>query len=381
MAEDAARAEVDTEMMRRALELGLGGDPSPNPHVGAVVADGAKIIGEGFHSLAGEAHGEIVSLSAAGENARGKALYVTLEPCNHVGRTGPCVDAVIASGVARVVIGCRDPNPHVPGGGVERLRQAGIEVTIGVLEAECKRLILPWAKYITEGTSYLSLKLALSLDGRVATRTGISKWITGTEARARVHALRATYDAVMVGINTVLADDPRLTVRDVPGRNPVRVVVDSKLRTPLDCNLVTTAQETPTCIVTAVDAPPALAEELEAKGVSIIRVPLTSSGRCDMAAALRALAAREVVSVLCEGGAELAGSLLAGRLPSELHVFIAPVLLGPRGIPGAVDWAGPEAPAQAPRIDPPAWELCGSDAYVSGPIVYPKKKQPTPPPE
>lgn len=380
MAENAALTDLDAELMGRALELGQGGDPSPNPHVGAVVADGGAIVAEGFHSLAGSDHAEIVALKAAGERARDKTLYVTLEPCNHVGRTGPCVDTIIQAGVKRVVIGCRDPNPHVPGGGVDRLLEAGIEVVTGVLEDRAKRLILPWTKYITEGASYLSLKLAISLDGRVATRTGISKWITGTSSRARVHALRATYDAVMVGINTVLADDPQLTVRDVPGRNPVRIVVDSKLRTPIDSHLVTTAREIPTCIITTVEGPEGLAARFEEAGVALIRVPATASGRCDMAVAMRALAAREVVSVLCEGGAELAGSLLAGRLPSELHVFIAPVLLGPRGIPGAVDWAGPEAPAQAPRIDPPTWELCGSDAYVYGPINYPKKK-PTQPPE
>jgi diaminohydroxyphosphoribosylaminopyrimidine deaminase/5-amino-6-(5-phosphoribosylamino)uracil reductase len=380
MPEDPAPSELDVELMGRALELAQGGDPSPNPHVGAIVAAEREVLGQGFHNLAGDDHAEIVALEAAGAKARGATLYVTLEPCNHVGRTGPCVDAIIRAGVKRVVIGCRDPNPHVPGGGVERLREAGIEVVMGALEDRTRRLIRPWTKYITESASYLSLKLAISLDGRVATRTGISKWITGAESRARVHALRATYDAVMVGINTVLADDPQLTVRDVPGRNPVRVVVDSKLRTPLDSHLVTTARETPTCIITTVEAPAALAERLEAAGVAIIRVPATGSGRCDMAVAMRALAAREVVSVLCEGGAELAGSLLAGRLPSELHVFIAPVLLGPRGIPGAVDWAGPEAPSHAPRIDPVSWELCGGDAYVSGPIVYPKKKL-TPPPE
>lgn len=380
MPDDPGPSEIDVELMTRALALGVGGDPSPNPHVGAVVAKGREIIGEGFHNQAGDDHGELVALRAAASKAAGQTLYVTLEPCNHVGRTAPCVDAILKSGVKRVVIGCRDPNPHVNGGGVERLRDAGVEVVLGVLEDRAKALIRPWSKYIVEGSSYLSLKLAISLDGRVATRTGISKWITGAESRTRVHALRAHADAVMVGINTVLADDPKLTVRDVAGRNPVRIVVDSKLRISPECHLVATARDTPTCVITTVDADEGLAARLSDLGVAVIRVPVTSSGRCDMTAALKALAAREVVNVLCEGGAELAGSLLAGRLPGELHVFIAPVLLGPRGIPGAVDWAGPEAPAHAPRIEPPEWELCGQDAYVHGPIVYPKKK-PTLPPE
>lgn len=381
MAENAAQTEIDAEMMAKAIELAHNGDPSPNPHVGAVIADGRTIIGEGFHNLAGDDHAEVVALKAAGDRAAGKTIYVSLEPCNHVGRTSPCVDAIIRAKLKRVVIGCRDPNPHVDGGGVEKLRNAGLDVTVGVLEEQAARVIRPWKKYIVDGASYLSLKLAISLDGRVATRTGISKWITGSESRARVHALRATYDATMVGVNTVIADNPRLTVRDVPGRSPVRVVVDSKLRIPLDCNLVVTAREVPTCVITTVDASEAIGEKLEAAGVAVVRVPASASGRCDMAAAMRGLAAREVVSVLCEGGAELAGSLLADRLPSELHVFIAPVLLGPRGYPGAVDWAGPEAPAHAPRIDPPTWELCGSDAYVFGPILYPKKKPPPPPSE
>jgi diaminohydroxyphosphoribosylaminopyrimidine deaminase/5-amino-6-(5-phosphoribosylamino)uracil reductase len=360
-------------MMSRALELGRTGDPSPNPHVGAVVADGDKIVAEGHHEAVGLDHGEIVALRGAGEAARGKTLYVTLEPCNHEGRTPPCVDAILAAGIARVVVGCRDPNPHVTGGGIERLREAGVEVTVGMLEKESKGLIKPWSKYITDSIAYVSLKLAVSLDGRIATRTGASKWITCPESRARVQSLRATHDAAMVGINTVISDDPRLTVRDVPGRSPIRVVVDSKLRLPTNSMIVSTAREVPTCIVTTHDASRAVAEALEDSGIAIIRVPGTAEGRCDMLAAFRELAAREVVSVLCEGGAELAGSLLAGGLVDEMHVFVAPVLLGPRGKPGAVDWAGPENPADAPRIESPRWELCGSDAYVSGQLVFPKR--------
>jgi diaminohydroxyphosphoribosylaminopyrimidine deaminase/5-amino-6-(5-phosphoribosylamino)uracil reductase len=174
-------------------------------------------------------------------------------------------------------------------------------------------------------------------------------------------------------VNTVLADDPRLTVRDVPGRSPIRVVIDSKLRIPPTAHLAQTAHQTPTCVMTTQAAPEAAQLALEALGVRVVRVPSTAEGRCDPHAVLGELAAREVVNVLCEGGAELAGSLLAARLPSELHVFVAPVLLGPRGRPGAVDWAGPESPSDAPRINPPHWELCGSDAYVWGPIVFPKK--------
>jgi diaminohydroxyphosphoribosylaminopyrimidine deaminase/5-amino-6-(5-phosphoribosylamino)uracil reductase len=366
--------DLDSELMLRALELGAGGDPTPNPHVGAVIAtaDGS-IVSEGFHQAAGLDHAEVVALKKAAGAARGQTLYVTLEPCNHEGRTPPCVDAILAAGIARVVIGCRDPDPRVQGGGIERLQAGGVEVTIGVQEAAAKTLIQPWAKYVTERTSFITLKLAISLDGRIATRTGASKWITCPEARIKVQTLRAHHDAVMVGINTVLTDNPRLTVRDVPGRNPIRVIVDSKLRIPLTSQVVQTAQEIPTCVVTTVAAPTAVEQALAHEGVRVIRVPATAEGRCDPVVMFRELAAREVVSVMCEGGSELAGSLLAHRLPDQLHVFVAPLLLGPRGRPGAVDWAGPENPSDAPRIDPARWELCGNDAYVWGPIAYPKK--------
>jgi diaminohydroxyphosphoribosylaminopyrimidine deaminase / 5-amino-6-(5-phosphoribosylamino)uracil reductase len=366
--------DVVQELMRRAITLGEKGDPSPNPHVGSVVADDqGNVLGEGFHQSTGLDHAEVAALKAAGDKARGQTLYVSLEPCNHTGRTPPCVDAILAAGVKRVVIGCSDPNPRVTGGGIQRLRDAGIEVVQGVLEAEAQNLIKAWSKFITHGQSYLTLKLAISLDGRIATRTGASKWITGPESRLRVQALRAANDAVMVGVNTVLADNPRLTVRDVPGRSPVRVVVDSKLRIPITSQVVQTATQVPTCVVTTILAPKPLEEALQAQGVRVIRVPPTAEGRCDTGIMLRELAAREVVSVMCEGGSELGGSLLASGLADELHVFVAPLLLGPRGRPGAVDWAGPENPSDAPRIDPPRWELCGGDAYVWGPLKYPKK--------
>jgi diaminohydroxyphosphoribosylaminopyrimidine deaminase / 5-amino-6-(5-phosphoribosylamino)uracil reductase len=366
-------SDLDRRMMSRALSLAKLGDPSPNPRVGCVIAAGDQVLAEGFHRAVGMEHAEVAALRAAGEASRGATLYATLSPCNHQGRTPPCVDAIMEAGIARVVIGCIDPNPQVPGGGVERLQAAGIEVLTGVLENDARALIRPWTKYVTEGCSYLSLKLAVSLDGRIATRSGASKWITCPESRERVQELRVAHDAVMVGINTVSADDPRLTVRDVPGRNPVRVVVDSKLRTPMTSHLVTTARDIPTCVITTLDASLAIGEAMEAAGVSLVRVPATAEGRCDMAVALAELGAREVVSVLCEGGAELAGSLMADGLVDELHVFVAPVLLGPRGRPAAVDWAGPESPSDAPRIDTPRWELCGADAYVSGPLVYPKR--------
>jgi len=360
-------------MMTRAIELARFGDPSPNPHVGCVIAQGGTIVGEGYHESAGYDHAEVVALQAAGENARGATLYVTLEPCNHLGKTPPCIDAILSAGIDQVVIGCRDPNPNVRGGGIERLTEAGVEVTVGVAENEAKNLIRPWSKFVLTGLSYLSLKLAVSLDGRIATRTGASKWITCPESRARVQELRVSHDAVMVGINTVSSDDPRLTVRDVPGRDPIRVVVDSKLRLPMSSQLVTSAREIPTCVITTLDSSRTTGDSLEASGVNVIRVPATAEGRCDMQTAMSELAAREVVSVLCEGGAELAGSLLATGLVDELHVFVAPILLGPRGRPGAVDWAGPESPGDAPRIENPRWELCGADAYVSGPIAYPKR--------
>ncbi len=363
----------DQKWMGIALEQGQLGTPSPNPHVGAVVVLDGDILGMGHHERAGEDHAEVVALKRAGARARGATLYVTLEPCNHVGRTAPCTDAIIASGITRVVVGCHDPNPHVPGAGAERLQAAGVRVEVGCREADARRLIAPWAKFVTGGLPFVVLKLALSLDGRIASRTGASKWVTGPEARARVHLLRAQQDAVIVGIGTVLADDPRLTVRDAPGHSPLRVVFDTKLRLPITSQLVQSAREVPTWVVCTTDAPSSNEQQLVERGVEVLRAPPSAEGRIEPIAGLRLLASRGVVRAMIEGGAELAGSVLAGEVVDELHAFIAPILLGPRGRPGAVDWAGPTTPSEAPCIADPQWEVCGVDAHVWGPLQYPAR--------
>lgn len=374
--EGASKAEPgDKKFMKQALAAAAKSLPSPNPPVGAVIVDpvSGDVIATGCHIRAGEAHGEMAALEAAKDRARGMTLYVTLEPCNHTGRTPPCVDAILGAGIARVVVGCRDPNPHVEGRGLERLAAAGVKVTAGVLEAECSTLIEPWSVFITTGMPFVALKLALSLDGRIASRTGASRWVTGPEARAKVQELRAQSDAVAIGIGTAEADDPLLTVRDpdYAGRTPRRVVFDSKLRLALDSRLVHTVRDAPTILMTTTDAEEDKERELTNLGCEVIRVPPTAEGRVDFESALRHLAGMGVVSLLVEGGAELAGTVLNSRLVNRLHAFMAPILMGPRGRPGAVDWAGPDTPQEAPRIVDPVWELVGTDAYVSGPLVFP----------
>jgi diaminohydroxyphosphoribosylaminopyrimidine deaminase/5-amino-6-(5-phosphoribosylamino)uracil reductase len=363
----------DVKWMTRALEEGKKGHPSPNPHVGSVVVLNGEIVGAAHHERAGEDHAEVAAMKLAGDKAKGATLYVTLEPCNHHGRTPPCTEAILSAKIARVVTGVRDPNPHVDGGGLEKLRERGVEVTTGVCEEQAKKLIAPWTKFVTQSLPYLSLKLAISLDGRIATRTGASKWLTGSDARARVHALRSMHDAVAIGIGTAIMDDPRLTVRDAPGPSPMRIVFDTKLRLPAKSRLVETAREVPTLVICNADAPVSNEEDLVAHGVEVLRAPSSAEGRIDVTDALHLLAARGIVTMMVEGGAELAGSLLAARLADELHAFIAPTLLGPRGRPGAVDWAGPDKPQDAPRIANPVWELCGTDAHVFGPLSYPER--------
>ncbi|MGZ3456012.1 MAG: bifunctional diaminohydroxyphosphoribosylaminopyrimidine deaminase/5-amino-6-(5-phosphoribosylamino)uracil reductase RibD [Polyangiales bacterium] len=356
--------DTDVHFMRLALAEAPKGNASPNPHVGAVVvSEGGHIVGRGFHPERGREHAEVAALRVAGDRARGGTLYVTLEPCNHHGRTPPCTDAIIAAGISRVVVAIRDPNPHVVGGGNARLREAGIEVTEGVEEAAAERVIAPWAKHVKTGKPFMRLKLATSLDGRIASATGVSKWITGPAMRKRVHAIRATVDAVVVGIGTALADDPALTPRDVEpieGRAaPLRVVIDSTARLPDHAQLVRTARTHPTLVVTSetsnVDA-------LVAHGVRIARVG-QGQGGLDLAAAFAAIGKLEVVDLLVEGGARLAGQLIAQNLVDELHWMVAPIALGDRGAASLVGLS-PASPDYAPRYRLDRLDHEGDDVWL-----------------
>ena len=334
---DAAVATLqstDERYMRRALELArrASGRTAPNPAVGAVIVRNGVIVGEGFHPAAGEPHAEIFALHQAGTAAQGATLYVTLEPCCHSGRTGPCSTAIIAAGIDRVVAGCRDPNPKVAGGGFEQLQAAGIKVESGLLGTECLRLIAPFAKHIRTGLPYVTLKAGITIDGAVATASGESQWITGAESRLAVHHLRDTHDAIMVGIGTVLADNPRLTTR-LPqggGKNPLRIVVDSTLRTPPTAALLAEAGQT--LILTTTAASSAAAERLRGEKVDILCVA-GNAGVVDLRDAMQQLGARGIQSILLEGGGRLHHGALHSGIVDRFCIFIAPLLLGGSGIP------------------------------------------------
>ncbi|TNE60695.1 MAG: bifunctional diaminohydroxyphosphoribosylaminopyrimidine deaminase/5-amino-6-(5-phosphoribosylamino)uracil reductase RibD [Alphaproteobacteria bacterium] len=318
--------------MRHALGLarrGLG-RTAPNPAVGCVLVKDGIIIARGHTMPGGRPHAERVALDAAGSLARGATAYVTLEPCAHTGKTGPCADALVAAGVARVVVAVTDPDPRVAGGGNAKLRAAGIEVTEGVLSAEATALNQGFFLKVTENRPLFTLKLASSLDGRIALGNGASKWITGPEARHYGHWLRANHDAILMGINTVLADNPTLDCR-LPGlsaRSPVRVVLDRQLRTPTDSNIVATACEIPTWIITS-QAAMDRADAYEDWGVELIALEDPS----DLGAVAAALADRELTRVLVEGGGQVHASFLKAGLVDRVEHFSAPKLIGGDGVP------------------------------------------------
>lgn len=361
--------------MRAALTLarrGLG-NVAPNPAVGCILVRpdlGGRVVGRGWTRSGGRPHAETEALGRAGDLARGATAYVTLEPCAHHGKTPPCADALVAAGIARAVVAVEDPDPRVAGKGTARLREAGIEVVAGVLEAEAAELNAGFFLKIQQGRPLFTLKMATSLDGRIATRSGDSKWITGGESRARAHLLRADHDAILVGIGTVLADDSLLTCR-LPGladRHPVRIVADSRLRLPLTSQLVRTAKDVPTWMLTLPGNSPARLDVYREAGVTVIEVGPDAAGRPDLLKAAQELAWRGLTRVLIEGGGHLAAGALRAGLVDRVAWFHAPFLIGGDGIP-AVAAFGLDRLAEAPAFVRSGLQALGADLLTTATTI------------
>jgi diaminohydroxyphosphoribosylaminopyrimidine deaminase/5-amino-6-(5-phosphoribosylamino)uracil reductase len=330
----------DVKFMQTALKLARQGISviEPNPAVGAVIVKDSRIIGRGWHKKFGGPHAEINALEDCkkkGASPQGATMYITLEPCCHYGKTPPCTDAIIAAGLAKIVIATIDPSEHANGKGIERLRNAGIEVKVGVCEIEARLLNAPFFKFATTGKCWVTLKWAQTIDGKLAyaDKTGKQLWISNELSRKDAHKLRRRAQAILVGINTVITDDPLLTPRPARGKKPARIVLDSNLRTPLDCKLLATAKKTPVLIVTgerAVQTNPEVADKITKKGAEIVTVP-TSQGRCNIKSLLDELSRRGVEQLLVEGGPTVLTTLLKEQLADEIIVYIAPKILGSQG--------------------------------------------------
>jgi diaminohydroxyphosphoribosylaminopyrimidine deaminase/5-amino-6-(5-phosphoribosylamino)uracil reductase len=326
----------DADYMRRAIAAGrrTRGATGDNPAVGCVIVRDGRVVAVTCTATGGRPHAETLALEMAGERARGATVYVTLEPCSHHGRTPPCADALIAAGVARVVTGIKDPDDRVSGSGHERIRQAGIEVVTGLLANEVRHELRGYLMRRINNRAYVTLKLAVSADGKIAAKAGQPTAVTGPEVRSRVHLMRARADAIMVGVSTVLADDPALTCR-LPGmaaRSPVRIVSDSTLKIPLDCALLRTARDTPVWLMTTHQASPARREQVEATGARVIECATTPDGKVDLADLLQRLAGEGISHVLAEGGAHMARALIEDDLVDEACLFSSPDKLGHGGL-------------------------------------------------
>lgn len=361
-----ARTPAGDPFMREAVQLAerASGRTAPNPMVGALVVRAGRVIARGHHRRAGLAHAEALALARAGRSARGATLYVTLEPCAHHGRTPPCVEAVLASGVRKVVIGVLDPDPRTAGRSVRRLRRAGVEVVVGVEAQACRELLRGFESRVRRGRPYTVLKLAASLDGRIATRRGDSRWISGEAARAFVHVLRGRVDAVAVGSGTALADDPQLTARR--GRRvihrPQRVVIDAQLRLSPRARMLDRARPGSTWVLCAPGASAARRKRLEAAGARIETVPARGA-HLDLPRAWQRLGALGVNELLVEGGGGLAAALLRARLVDRIYLFVAPLLVGADGVPVLAE-LGVARLAQAPRFRSVEWRRVGEDLLV-----------------
>lgn len=353
------------EYMQLAIELakkGMG-HTSPNPMVGCVVVKDGRIMTDGYHEKYGEYHAERNALNKCEEDLVGADLYVTLEPCCHQGQTPPCTDIILERGIGRVFIGAMDPNPKVAGKGAQILREHGVEVETGILEKECLELNEVFMHYISTGFPYVAMKYAMTMDGKIATYTGDSKWVTGEVARHHVHELRRRYSAIMIGIGTVLVDDPMLNCRIPDGVDPVRVICDSRLRIPMESRIVQTAKEIPTIVVYAVGN--AVKEkELEEAGIELIR--MDERGKVDFVQLLKELGSRKIDSVLIEGGGTFHGTVLKSGMVNRIYCYIAPKLIGGKDAKSPVEGDGFSYMREALEITETRITKLGEDICITG---------------
>jgi diaminohydroxyphosphoribosylaminopyrimidine deaminase/5-amino-6-(5-phosphoribosylamino)uracil reductase len=356
--------------MQRALALArqAEGYTSPNPAVGAVVVKDGQIVGEGYHRRAGAPHAEVEALEAAGEKARGATMYVTLEPCNHYGRTPPCTEAIIRAGIAELYYAAGDPNPRVAGNGAHRLAQANIRLHQGLCAAEARYLNRFFFHYICTGQPYVVAKFAASLDGKIATRAGQSQWITGREARQKGHHLRHVVDAILVGAGTVIADDPQLTTRlpQSQARHPLRLVLDSRGRVPLEARLFQADLPGRTLVVATPVMPSSRQVALQRQGVETLLLPASPTGQVDISALLAELGRRQVTSLLVEGGGQVLGAFFEARLVNEVWAFLAPLIIGGQEAPGPVGGSGFARLTEACHLQEVMLETIGQDILIRG---------------
>ena len=363
-----SQKETDEMYMDHALKLALKGQgmTTPNPMVGAVIIKNGRIIGEGYHAKAGERHAEVVAIENAIEVVTGATLYVTLEPCSHYGKTPPCTELIIEKDIERVVIAVLDPNPMVAGRGVKRLRECGISVTVGVLEKQAQRLNEVFMKYIVTKRPFVVYKSSMSLDGKIATSTGESQWITCEESRKDSHSLRHIYTGIMVGIGTVLADDPLLNCRMDGGKQPVRIVVDSSLRIPEESRLVQTADTYPLIVATTSKGNEAKKRRLRAYGANVWNMPSDEQGRVDLPGLMKCLGENEVDSLIIEGGGTLAEQAMKAGIMDKMIVYMAPLIIGGKDAKTPVEGKGIQCLSDAWKLQEWSSQMMGTDLKVSG---------------
>lgn len=360
---------MNTEYMKLALELAEKGcgHVNPNPMVGAVIVKDNRIIGKGYHRCFGDLHAERAALADCSESTDGAEIYVTLEPCCHYGKQPPCTDAIIEAGIKHVIVGSPDPNPLVAGKGIKILRDHGIKVTQNVMRKECDELNYVFMHYMKTGLPYVVMKYAMTMDGKTAARTGEARWITGESARKNVHHDRNRYSGIMIGTGTLLADDPLLTCRLPGGRNPVRIICDSQLRTPLTSQIVRTAAHVPTIIATSSEDADRISS-LKEKGCDVLIIP-EKDGHLDLNELMRILGEMKIDSILLEGGSQLNWSALEAGIVNRVHTYIAPKLLGGKSAPSPVGGTGVSIPDDAFLLSEPKITVIDNDILLESEVI------------